>query len=103
MAPAWCSICRGDGESSDDLLKCRGCKQKYHLSCAGLRTWPDDVKEWRCDGCAGSTNKKASGHKQRITAVRAVHKELRSRAAGWYERSRDALSPFVSADALAKP
>jgi len=49
----WCSVCRGDAESHDDLIKCRGCKTKYHLNCAGLRAWPDS-KEWRCDGCVGS-------------------------------------------------
>ena len=47
-------------------------------------------------------NKKSSDHKQRIQAVRVVHKELKSRAAGFYERSRQALDPFVSADAMAK-
>ena len=99
---SWCCVCRGDFDSNDDLIKCRGCKSKYHLSCAGLHTRPEDIKEWRCDGCAGNSNKKSSDHQQRIRAVRVVHKELKSRSAGFYEKSRQALNPFVSADAMAK-
>ena len=25
MTARWCSICRGDAESNDDLIKCPGC------------------------------------------------------------------------------
>ena len=96
----WCSVCRGDAESHDDLIKCRGCKTKYHLNCAGLRAWPDS-KEWRCDGCVGSDSKN-SGLQKRIRAVRAVHKEISSRAAGFFEQNKAALAPFVSADAMAR-
>ncbi|EOD37625.1 hypothetical protein EMIHUDRAFT_225179 [Emiliania huxleyi CCMP1516] len=97
----WCAVCRGDAESHDDLIKCRGCKAKYHLNCAGLRAWPENLKEWRCTGCEGS-HSRSSSHQSRITAVRAVHRSLRSRAAGFFEKSRTAIAPFVTPDALAK-
>ena len=34
--------------------------------------------------------------------MRVVHKELKSHAAGFYEREQEALSPFVSADVMSK-
>ena len=100
----WCTVCRGDAESHDDLIKCSGCKSRYHLNCAGLRCWPDDLKEWRCDTCVMGANQhqKSSAHQQRIRAVRAVHKQLKSRSAGFYEQSKAALAPFIAAEALAK-
>lgn len=57
--------------------------------------------EWRCSGCAGK-DKKSSALKDKIRAVRAVHKELKSRAAGFMESSKAVLSPFVSPESLAK-
>ena len=101
----WCAICRGDAESHDDLIKCHGCKSKYHLNCAGLRAWPEHAKEWRCDACAsglGTESKTSADHQQRIRAVRVVHREIKSRAAAFFERSKEALAPFVTAEKLAK-
>jgi SWI/SNF-related matrix-associated actin-dependent regulator of chromatin subfamily A member 5 len=97
----WCAVCRGDAESSDDLIRCRGCKTKYHLNCAGLRSWPEDIVAWRCNGCEGA-EKKSSAVRSRILAVRAAHKALRASSAAFYERSKAALKPFVAEEALAK-
>ena len=100
----WCSVCRGDAESNDDLIKCHGCKLKFHLNCAGLRAWPE-AKAWKCAGCADGAlvdNKKSTKHRKRIHAVRVAHKELKVCASGFYERSKAALAPFIAEEALAK-
>ena len=96
----WCDICRGDaGEGGDKLLKCKACHKKYHLECAGMRSWPEAA--WTCSGCEGHS-RKDTDLKRRIRAVRSVHRELRARAASFYEREREALAPFVSEEALTK-
>ena len=102
----WCTVCRGDAESNDDLIKCSGCKSKFHLNCAGLRAWPDNHKKWRCDECcsagAPGGGKKNTGLQKRIREVKAAHRVLKLRAAGFYEGAGAALAPFVDEEALAK-
>ena len=103
-AVTWCNVCRGDGsESGDALLRCTACHKKYHLGCAGLRTWPEDLRKWQCPDCDGSKRStKSTALKQRVHAVRLVHRELVSRAAGFYALRREQLAPYVPANELAR-
>ena len=99
MRTTWCDTCRGDADGSGDLLSCAGCRKKFHLECAGLRTLPA-AGSWTCETCATSSKPDAS-LKTRVKAVRVAHTALEARSSEFFRRHTAELAPFVPAAKLA--
>ena len=99
---SWCAVCRGDGASGDDLLKCKSCPKRFHLECAGLTAWPADSGKFCCAECSIGNSSGNLNLKARIRAVRASHTQLKARQVAFYQRESAQLAPFISRRKLAE-
>jgi SNF2 family DNA or RNA helicase len=116
MQSSWCNTCRGPGETTNDLIKCRSCQKKFHLECCGGEIdSKDDLKKWVCLFCVEELehqkeNKKGKGKSRPKSAsscakvvtskMNKLHRNLRAKTCKFFQRERDSFSSFLSEERL---
>lgn len=109
MKRQWCDTCRGESEGAGDLHKCSTCSRKFHIECeSSLMRLKGDRSKWSCTYCSvdDDTKEQKSTKKSAKTAtsrVRALHKQICTRSAGFYLAEEEHLAPFVPAGRKALP
>jgi hypothetical protein len=101
----WCTVCRGEADDDDVMLKCTQCSKYCHPECSGLSAGA----EWSCVDCDGAplsgdeakaAKQDKASLKRRVAAVRAAHARLRTASRGFLARHQQRLAPFC--DSLGK-
>jgi hypothetical protein len=93
MKRNWCHVCRGGREGdSDRLVKCSTCARRFHRECcnAPKAVTGCPAPSWSCPDCVedaqqGPADRAAEkafklAVKQRVSAVRACHRQLKARS-----------------------